>query len=75
MEKKKQATEERGSRVKNPIGGGGACENFVGLSMYDVPMENVEKSWVSIWCTLNWIVGFCHKTAEIHFLGIQQINQ
>ena len=42
MEKKKQATEERGSRVKNPIGGGGACENFVGLSMYDVPMENAE---------------------------------
>ena len=39
MEKKKQTAEERGSRVKTPIGG--ACENPVGLAMYDVPMESV----------------------------------
>ena len=33
-------------------------------------METVEYMWVNIWCMLDWIIGFCHKTAEIHFLGI-----
>ena len=32
-----------------------------------VLMENVEYIWVNIWCMLDWIVGFCHKTEEIHF--------
>ena len=42
--------------------------------MYDGPMETVEHMWVNIWCMLDWTVGFCHKTAEIHFLSIQLIN-
>ena len=35
---------------------------------------NFEYVWVNILCTLNWIVGFCHKTSEIYFLGIQLLN-
>ena len=51
-----------------------SCENPVGLSKNDGPMEAVEYIWMNTWCMLNWIVGFCHKIAEIHFLGIQLIN-
>ena len=29
-------------------------------------METVEYMWVDIQCILDCIVGFCHKTAEIH---------
>ena len=55
--------------------GGSACKNPVRLSMYDDHhMETVEYMWVNIWCTLDWIVGFCHKTVEKHFLGIQLLN-
>ena len=52
----------------------GACENSVGLSMYDGPMGTVEYMWVNIWCMLDWIIGFCYKSAEIHSLRIQLIN-
>ena len=38
--------------------------------MNDGPMETVEYMWINIWCMLDWITGFCHKTAEIHFLRI-----
>ena len=48
----------------------GVCENPVRFSLNDGPMETVEYMWVNIWCMLDWIIGFCHKTAEIHFLGI-----
>ena len=37
-------------------------------------METVEYIWMNIWRMLDWIVGFCHKSAKIHFLGIQLIN-
>ena len=37
--------------------------------MYDGPKETVEYMWVNIWCIIDWVVGFCHKTPEIHFLG------
>ena len=30
----------------------------------------LEYMWINVWCMLDWIIGFCHKTAEIHFLGI-----
>ena len=30
-------------------------------------METVECMWVGIWCMLHWIIGLCHKTAEMHF--------
>ena len=71
-------TEGRGSTVKwgkmsieGGGGKGGLCENFVRFSLNnDGPMETVEYMWVNIWCMLDWIIGFCHKTAEIHFLGI-----
>ena len=33
--------------------GEGFCENPVGLSMYDGPMETVEYIWVNIWCMLD----------------------
>ena len=26
--------------------------------------------WVNIQCTLDWIIGFGHKTAEIHFFDM-----
>ena len=34
----------------------------------------LECMWVNIWYMLNWSVEFYHKTAEIHFLGIQLID-
>ena len=51
-------------------GRGGIRENPVRFFLNDGPMETVEYMWVNIWCMLDWIIGFCHKTAEIHFLGI-----
>ena len=41
----------------------GVSENPVGFSLN-------EYMCVNIWCMLDWIIGFCHKTVEIHFLGI-----
>ena len=58
----------------NAVWGGGACENPVELSKNDRPMETVEYIWMNIWCMLDWIAGFCHKIAEMHFLGIKLIN-
>ena len=58
----------------NAVRGRGACDNLVGLSKNDGPMETAEYIWMNIWCMLDWIVGFCHKIAEIHFLGIQLIK-
>ena len=46
------------------------CENPLRFSLNDGPMETVEYKWVNIWCMLDLIIWFCHKTAEIHFLGI-----
>ena len=60
----------RGGWRKVVVRGGGLCENRVTFSLNDGPMETVEYMWVNIWCMLDWIIGFCHKTAEIHFLGI-----
>ena len=28
------------------------------------PMETIKYMWVNIWCMLDWIIGFCHKTAK-----------
>ena len=42
--------------------------------MYDGPIKTVEYMLVNIRRMLDWIVGFCHETAEIHFLDIQLIN-
>ena len=50
---------------------GGVCETPVRFSLNDCPMETVEYKWVNIWCKLDRIIGLCHKTAEIHFLGIK----
>ena len=38
--------------------------------MYDGQLENVEYMWVNIWCMIDYIIGFHHKTARIHFLAI-----
>ena len=48
----------------------GACEIPVRLPMNNGAIETVEYMWVNIWCMLDWIIGFCHKTTEMHFLGI-----
>ena len=39
--------------------------------MYDGPMETGEYIWVNVWCMLDWIIGLCHQSAEIYFLGRQ----
>ena len=49
------------------VGEVGGCENPVGLSMYEGHMETVEYIWVNIGACL---IGFCHKTAEMHSLCI-----
>ena len=44
---------------ENTISGGrgGACENSMGLSMYDGPIiETVKYILVNVWCMLDWIV-------------------
>ena len=33
-------------------------------------MEAVEYMCIDIWCMLDWIIGLCYKTAEIHFSGM-----
>ena len=30
----------------------------------------VEYMWVNIWCMPDWIIGFGHKSAEIHFFSM-----
>ena len=50
--------------------GGGVCEITVRLPMNNGAMETVEYMWVDIWCRLDWIIGLCYKTAEIHFSGM-----
>ena len=30
----------------------------------------MEYVWVDILCMLDWIIGLCHKTADIHFPGM-----
>ena len=54
---------------------GRAHKNPMGLYRYDGPTETVECMGTNIRCMLDWIVEFYHKTAEIHFLGTQLINQ
>ena len=55
---------------ESPLEGGETREILMTLPMKDGAIKNVESMWVNIWCMLDWIIGFCHKTAEIHFLGI-----
>ena len=64
-----------GGLGETPLESGGVCmgrvfENPMRFCLNDGPMETVECMWVNIWCMLHWIIGFCLKTAEIHFLGI-----
>ena len=53
--------------VKRPLEEGSVCEIPVRLSMKDGAMETVEHMRVDIWCMLDWIIGLCCKTAEMHF--------
>ena len=51
--------------------GGGVCEIHMKLPMNNDAMETAVKyMWVGIWCMLDWIIGLCHKTAEMHFPGM-----
>ena len=38
----------------------------------DVMETAVEYMWVDICCMLDWIIGLCHKTAEMHFPGMSR---
>ena len=49
---------------------GEACEIPVRAPMNDSAMETVECIWVDIWCMLDWVIGLCHKTTEMHFPGM-----
>ena len=40
------------------------------LFMIDGAIETMEYMWVGIWCMLDWIIGLCHKTTEMHFCGM-----
>ena len=55
----------------NASWGGETHKNPKSLSMYDGPIQTDEYMWVNICCMLDLISGFCHKSAEIHFLDIQ----
>ena len=52
------------------VRGRGVCEIPVRLPMNDGAMETVECMWLDIWCMADWIIGLCHKTAEMLFLGM-----
>ena len=57
--------------LKGGAGGGGVCEIHMKLPMNDDAMGTAVKyMWVDIWCMLDWIIGLCHKTAEMHFPGM-----
>ena len=64
--------EMRGFMVKCGEGplGGEVYEIPVRSPINDGAMETVECIWVEIWCILDWIIGLCHKTAEMHFPGM-----
>ena len=51
----------------NRPAGGKACEHLVRLSMYQGHMETLEYIWVNIGA---YLIGFCHKTADMHSLCI-----
>ena len=64
----KGSMEKCGERLLGKGGRGGEVfEIPVRLPVNDGAMETVECMWVDIWCILDWIIGLCHKTAEIHF--------
>ena len=52
------------------VRGRGVCEIPVRLPMNDSAMETVEYISIDIWCMLDWIIGLCHKNAEMHFPGM-----
>ena len=54
----------------NTVRGWGACEIPMRLTMNDGAVETVERMLTNIWCMLDLIILFFHKTAKIHFLGI-----
>ena len=56
------------------VRGRGGSEIPVRLLMNCGAMETVECMWVDIWCMLDWIIGLCHKTAEMHFPWHELLN-
>ena len=61
--------EIRGFMVKcgeRPLEGGGMW-NSREAPMNDGARKTLECMWVDIWRMLDWIIGLCHKTAEMHF--------
>ena len=48
----------------------GLREIPVRLPMNDGAMEAVEYMWMEICSMLDWVIGLCHKTAQMHFPGM-----
>ena len=55
-------------------GGEGVCE-ISGLPINNGTMEAVEYMCVDMWCLLDWIIGLCRKTAEIHLMRVEWETQ
>ena len=41
--------------------------------MKDGAVETVEYMSVDIWCLVNWMIGLCNKTAEMHVRVVKLI--
>ena len=52
--------------TERPLEGGGMW-NSREAPMNDGARKTLECMWVDIWRMLDWIIGLCHKTAEMHF--------
>ena len=51
----------------------GICEIHMRFPMNNDALETaVEYMWVDIRCMLDWLIGLCHRTAEMHFPGMSR---
>ena len=52
-----------------------ACENTVGLSMSDGPIETVKCIWLNIWCMLDWVLSpNCRRTIPLHTVESKNLD-
>ena len=68
IKKDVEATEGRGGETSFWGAGGGSCENSVGLSICESLLWKLLNTFGQILGAS--LIGFCHKTAEIHSLCI-----
>ena len=51
----------------------GICEIHMRSPMNNDALETaVEYMWVDIRCMLDWLIGLCHRSAEMHFPGMSR---